>query len=249
MIRIFALTALGCLTAFTFINKEFGPGHFYGAWKMEWEKEDKTIMVVKVYTESYFIYSVYSENEYINSGGGTWSLKSDGIEEMYEFNTETPDMVGQTKYYTFLGDHDQEPLQLSFESEDQKIKQTWRRIDEGESPLFGAWRITQRERNGQMNKMQMGPRKTMKVLSGTRFQWAAFNVETKQFMGTGGGTFTTKDGKYTENIEFFSRDNSRVGASLEFDFSVEDQDWHHKGLSSKGDPIYEIWTNQDRSPN
>jgi hypothetical protein len=79
-------------------------------------------------------------------------------------------------------------------------------------------------------------------LSGTRFQWIAYNTETRQFMGTGGGTYSTKDGKYTENIDFFSRDNSRVGASLQFDFELKDNDWHHKGLSSKGDPIYEIWS-------
>ncbi|MDX1470670.1 MAG: hypothetical protein R3213_04170 [Flavobacteriaceae bacterium] len=64
-------------------------------------------------------------------------------------------------------------------------------------------------------------------------------------MGTGGGTYTTEDGKYTENIEFFSRDNSRVGASLEFDFELVDGDWHHSGFSSKGDPLYEIWTLRD----
>ncbi len=86
------------------------------------------------------------------------------------------------------------------------------------------------------------PRKTMKILSGTRFQWIAYNVETKEFMGTGGGTYTTTNGKYTENIDFFSRDNSRVGASLEFDFEIKGNDWHHKGFSSKGDPMHEIWS-------
>jgi hypothetical protein len=58
----------------------------------------------------------------------------------------------------------------------------------------------------------------------------------------GGGTYTAKDGKYIENITFFSRDDSRVGASLDFNYEVIDGEWHHSGLSSKGDPIYEIWT-------
>ena len=93
-----------------------------------------------------------------------------------------------------------------------------------------------------MRTMQMGPRKTFKVCSGTRFQWAAYNVETKQFSGTGGGTYTFKDGKYTENIKFFSRDNSRVGMSLEFDFELNEGKWHHKGYSSKGDPMHEVWS-------
>jgi len=86
------------------------------------------------------------------------------------------------------------------------------------------------------------PRKTMKILSGTRFQWIAYNTETKEFKGTGGGTYTTIDGKYTEQIEFFSRDDAKVGLRLQFDFAVKDGKWQHQGLSSKGAPIHEIWS-------
>lgn len=100
--------------------------------------------------------------------------------------------------------------------------------------------------NGEISRRTPGVRKTMKILSGTRFQWIAYNTETKEFFGTGGGTYTTTNGKYVENIDFFSRDNSRVGASLQFDFVLEDGEWHHKGLSSKGDPIHEIWTPRER---
>lgn len=82
----------------------------------------------------------------------------------------------------------------------------------------------------------------MKILSGTRFQWIAYNTETKEFKGTGGGTYTTLDDTYTEQIEFFSRDDSRVGARLQFTYNLKNEDWHHSGLSSKGTPIYEIWS-------
>jgi len=220
-----------------------GPGHFYGAWEMK--KGD--ITYTKIYTEGYFIYSGYdlSGKKFIEAGGGTWKLTQNGTVEISEFSTINPEGVGDTEKHMFKGEHDDNPMTLMTERSDELIPETWSKIDDGKSPLFGAWRITQRERNGQMNTMQQGPRKTMKVLSGTRFQWAAYNVETRQFMGTGGGTFTAQDGKYTENIEFFSRDNSRVGAKLVFDFAVVGNDWHHKGFSSKGDPIYEIWTNQD----
>ena len=60
----------------------------------------------------------------------------------------------------------------------------------------------------------------MKILSGTRFQWIAYNTETKQFMGTGGGTYTTINGEYVENIEFFSRDDSKAGLSLKFNYCL-----------------------------
>jgi len=91
----------------------------------------------------------------------------------------------------------------------------------------------------------------LKILSGTRFQWVAINIKTGEFSGTGGGTYSFAHNQYTENIEFFSRDNERVGAQLTFDGKIEDGQWHHSGLSSKGDPIYEIWSKFDNltSPN
>ena len=61
-------------------------------------------------------------------------------------------------------------------------------------------------------------------------------------MGTGGGRYTTENGTYTEHIEFFSRDKSRVGAALAFNYELKDEDWHHSGLSSRGEPIYEVWS-------
>ena len=83
---------------------------------------------------------------------------------------------------------------------------------------------------------------TIVIRSNGRFQWIAYDIDKKGFYGTGGGVFTSEDGNYIENIEFFSRDSTRVGHSLEFAYEVKGGDWHHKGFSSKGDPKYEIWT-------
>jgi hypothetical protein len=121
-------------------------------------------------------------------------------------------------------------------------KELWKRIDEGKGGLSGNWRITSRDQNGQMVAMTPGARKTIKLLSDTRFQWAAINTETGEFFGTGGGKYTFKDGKYTEMIEFFSRDSSRVGMSLTFDATLTGNEWLHSGKSSKGDPVKEIWS-------
>lgn len=93
-----------------------------------------------------------------------------------------------------------------------------------------------------MNKVTPGDRRTIKILSGGRFQWVAFNSATGDFSGTGGGTYSAVNGIYTENITFFSRDNSRVGAELSFEFGSKKRRLQHSGKSSKGDPIYEIWS-------
>ncbi|MDA1144681.1 MAG: hypothetical protein O3B94_06985 [Bacteroidetes bacterium] len=113
-------------------------------------------------------------------------------------------------------------------------------------PLDGLWLMGGRMLNDVMtNRDTSGPRKTLKVLFNGRFQWIAFNTDTFAFMGTGGGNYSSVDGIYKEEINFFSRDNSRVGAILPFDYELISGEWHHKGKSSKGAPIHEIWVQRE----
>ena len=212
-----------------------------GAWK--YENGDTTISLIV--TEKHFAETTYDlkNKKFISTAGGSWSAKDGQFIKLYEFNSSKPEVIGQ---------------QVSF-AVDQKTKGKLRMTQSGNqtkefafldngSPgkLAGAWLITGRMQGDKMQSITPGARRTMKILSGTRFQWIAYNTDTKEFLGTGGGTYTTENGKYTENIEFFSRDNNRVGASLSFDFAIENGDWRHKGLSSKGDPIDEVWTKRER---
>jgi hypothetical protein len=193
--------------------------------------------VSSIVTETHQVITWYSTGgDFIKTIGGSWTLYGDRWQLNVEFDSETPDNVGRTKEFTIIPNaegYHLSPLGLTF-----------KQIDNG-SPgkLMGAWQMTSRKRGEEMVSRSINQaRRTLKLLSGKRFQWIAFNVETKEFSGTGGGTYTTKDGTYTENIEFFSRDHSRVGASLEFTYELIDGHWHHSGLSSKGSPIYEIWS-------
>ena len=122
-------------------------------------------------------------------------------------------------------------------------KERWKRLDAGKAPLAGVWQISSRLQEGELVPVhRTGTRKTLKLLTGTRFQWMAIDPGSKEFMGTGGGTYRFAEGKYIEQIEFFSRDSSRVGASLTFDGELKDGEWHHSGLSSRGVKLYEVWT-------
>lgn len=208
----------------------------YGAWQSGPE-ENRSIMIVAGKFFSVAVYNI-KEKTYTGTYGGTWRMEKDQFIEVHEFNTMKPELIGtehrssvklQKDKFTFKGGAE------------------FSRLDNGTpGRLSGAWLITGRVTDKGMQKMTPGARKTMKILSGTRFQWIAYNSETKEFFGTGGGTYTTIDGKYTETIEVFSRDNSRVGAILEFDFSLEEGEWHHSGKSSKGDPINEIWSKREK---
>ncbi len=206
-----------------------------------WESGADEMRITRIYAGEYFSIATYNHSgkEFISTSGGHFKIEDGKLIEMIEFDTKTPDNVGKT----FTSKVNFKKGSMTIEGDQ---KSTWSRVDDGTpGKLNGAWLITGRVRDGEVRRSTPGVRKTMKILSGTRFQWIAYNTETKEFLGTGGGNYTTVDGKYTENIEFFSRDNSRVGASLSFDFALIDGEWNHKGLSSKGDPIEEIWTKRE----
>lgn len=210
-----------------------------GAWERNFTNENgEEIKTVTVYTDGYYVFTTYEAKtgKFINTKGGSFSLSENTITEKTEFNTESPDEVGTENSF------DISVSDAVFKILDTDLQ--FKRIDAGQpGKLQGAWLMSGRVVDGKSQQRATDvPRKTMKILSGTRFQWIAYNTETKQFMGTGGGTYTTENGVYIENIEFFSRDNSRVGASLDFKFKLENGDWHHSGLSSKGAPINEIWS-------
>lgn len=219
-----------------------------GAWRVaevngQVIPEDSDIKTIRIISEDYTMFATYNlkEKQFIGTGGGAWKLEGDKLSGTIDFETNDTSLIGSSYNYK-LKMPDKNTFIAEGESKEGPVKVRMTRIDDSSNEMAGAYRISGRFRNGEMRESRPGPRKTIKMLSGTRFQWAAINAKTKQFFGTGGGTYTLKDGKYTEHIEFFSRDGSRVGASLGFEASLDGDDWSHKGKSSKGNPIHEIWT-------
>ncbi|MHA7129491.1 hypothetical protein [Algoriphagus namhaensis] len=215
-----------------------------GSWKLT-HQNGKPVTdeeYVKIIVDDYFAFGAKSlkDNHFIAAGGGPIRLENGKYTETLDFFTLNPLQVGTST--TFKLDMVEGKMVISADTDNGMLVEIWEKIGDGTNDLTGNWVITGRKRDGDIRRSTPGARRTVKILAGDRFQWIAFNSETKEFMGTGGGTYTAENGKYTENITFFSRDDSRVGASLGFDFEVIDGEWHHSGLSSKGDPIYEIWT-------
>ncbi len=210
-----------------------------GAWQSGSEENHSTMIVAG----KFFSVAVYNlkDNIYTRAYGGQWHLDKNQFIETQEFNSMKPELIGVEQSAEIKIQKDK----LIFKA--SNVTQEFLRIDDGKpGELAGAWLISGRMVDGSIQKRTQGARKTMKMLSGTCFQWIAYNNETKEFFGTGGGTFTTKDGEHTETIMFFSRDNSRVGAKLEFDFSLAEGDWRHRGKSSKGEAIDEIWSKREK---
>ena len=236
------LSTLATLIAVLFLLTSFNKleisiqSSITGAWHLVQASAEQVLIL----QDGYFSHTVYdkSNKKFISTYGGVYKSDGSSLRLLAEFDTRSIDDIGKEKIFS----HGFTAGRLT--TDINGAKESWTRLDEGKNNLSGIWRITGRMVDGQLQEMPRRDRKTLKLLSGSRFQWMAINPTTKEFFGTGGGTYTFVNGKYTERIEFFSRDSSRVGASLSFDGNVKDGIWNHSGKSSKGDPINEVWTRE-----
>jgi hypothetical protein len=230
MKQLSLLTLLLCSTlAFAQVPK--------GAWKSQEPTGSTSTLII---TDNYMVIASYSvlNKSYERTEGGPFTIQGDQMTYTPAFNPSDTARVGIPIVYTVT----MKDGILTLKYEEAMV---WMKIDDSSNaPLSGAWKITERVNEGQSELVkiqQTGTRRTVKLLSGTRFQWIAFDSADKTFYNTGGGTYSAKNGKYTEKIEFFSSDNNRVGTNLTFDYKLDNGRWDHKGTSTKGKPVHEIW--------
>lgn len=204
-----------------------------GAWQLQGSEDQQIAM----FSDGYCMITYYNKpnGKISQTYGGPYKLENNQLTLTQEFNNVDKEQIGQPMTIPIKIDGDI----VTVEAGD--YSQKWKRLDNGTGPLAGVWRSGGRLQDGKVTFSPLGARKTFKMLTGTRFQWAAMNTETKEMVATGGGTYTFVNGKYTENIEFFSRDSSRVGKSLTFNDKVENDNWHHSGLNTRGEQMSEIW--------
>ena len=232
---VFFVSLLLLITSFR-QHSFFSATTITGAWHLQQGSTEQVL----IFQDGYFSHSIFDivNKKFISTYGGIYRTNGKALKLLIEFDTGSKEDIGKEKSLSHAVTDKQLQTDIS------GSQQPWTRIDEGKDKLAGVWRITGRMVDGKVNQMQRGDRKTLKLLSGTRFQWMAINPATKEFFGTGGGTYTFTNGKYSEHIEFFPRDSTRVGASLTFDGSVKDGVWNHSGKSSKGDLLNELWTRE-----
>ncbi|MEO9892468.1 hypothetical protein [Aurantibacter sp.] len=198
---------------------------------------DNVIHELKI-TNNYMVHSIYekSPSRFIKTEGGSYTIKGSELNVKLEFNSNFEGDNIKSLHIPFTVKNQQLILGTNPRLLFDKSKTTTQELD-------GQWLFATRGPDtGQERRGEQSARKTLKFLIDGRFQWIAYNTETFKFHGTGGGSFISKNGNYTEKIEFFSKDNSRVGATLNFQYEIKNNDWHHTGKNSKGEPLYEIWS-------
>lgn len=244
---LLSLLFLICFTAFTQAqsanvdlakNKIINAKALIGAWTTSYlNDQQQEVTLTIIITEKHFAQTAYNvkEKRFDETFGGTWNLDRNNFIFQYEFSSKDASKVGENAKFK---------VEINGNTLSMGNKNIlWTKLDNGnKSDLTGAWLFATNKPDSQARRGEKEERKTMKILSDTRFQWIAYHTGTGEFIATGGGTYTAENGKYTENIEFFSRNKDRVGASLSFEYEVKNDDWHHSGLNSSGEPLYEIWT-------
>ncbi|MCF3109329.1 hypothetical protein LL912_11105 [Niabella sp. CC-SYL272] len=228
------LLNLFCLILFTGFSQPAVKTSVTGSWKYTKGNESWIFMAA----DQYCMVTHYdaSGKKFFKTFGGFQHVEQGVLRLHYRFHSDDKSKTGSTG--TFVWNAKNGYIESDLSGELGK----WMPAGKAGSAMAGVWRITKRKEGNDLRAIQLAPRRTLKLLTDDRFQWAAINTETGEFSGTGGGTYAFRNGVYTETITFFSRDSSRVGMTLQFKDHLEEGHWIHTGLSSKGDPIYEVWS-------
>lgn len=194
-------------------------------------------------SENYLMLAEYHfiQKKYFRSAGGTYQLSKIGQKKVIsfnkDFNTQDPMSAGTTiaTLYTLANNV------LSIPQ--GPLAGTWQKVVEtGTSTLTGNWRLKAKEDTNFVMQTQLkGSLKTIKLLTKQYFHEVSFNIDTQQFFTSFGGTYSQKNKKYYEKINFNAMIPKQAGQSIEYDFLLNGKDWIHAGQSSKGERVNEVW--------
>ena len=144
-----------------------------------WHLKSGNTEAVLIYQDGYFVHTMFNKTDkkFIFSSGGAYKEKKGQLVCKIEFDTKESANVGteQAVDFSIAGD------KMNVSGKDG-MKRVLTRLDDGSGELAGTWRITGRMVDGKINEMPRRDRKTLKILSGTRFQWMAINPATKEFL-------------------------------------------------------------------
>jgi hypothetical protein len=230
MNKVFVFLLLSIFSVQSFGQK------FEGGWVRYHTEELEDVKTVMIVADNYLVATTYTlKGRYIGLSIQKWTQNDLIIDLEIVFDSDFPESTGERKQIEleFWADR------MTFKGSSTRI---WTRIDEvSTKELPGTWQIKQRTVGGVPEVMDPNStRKTLKMLSDTRFQWVEYDTQKGELYGTAAGTYTAIDGKYIENVEMYSRDISKVGVSSGFDYVQVNGEWSYSGQSVEGTEIREV---------
>ena len=106
--------------------------------------------------------------------------------------------------------------------------------------LEGAWRMVM-TRDQPVSSLGL---EMVKILVDGHFMFAFYHEESQRFFSAGGGTYSYKNGVYTEQIAFHTITPALVGRKLPFQARLGEGRWHHTG-DIDGQPMNEVFERID----
>jgi hypothetical protein len=202
-----------------------------------WYHENGSVEEIMIFQDGYFTSAVFDKQHknFIGARGGKFHSGKQSVSFSVEYDSQDSTKISNSEEYAF-GSNEKKGRLIRLNGRE------WVKLDDGHGALAGKWRMGVRLENNQGNSTESGTVRRLKILSGKRFQSIEYDVQTNEFIETSGGTYTFKNGVYTENIEFSSSDSSQVGVSMIFDGFLESNVWTLKRSNAKGERVFEKWT-------
>ncbi|MCH5714921.1 hypothetical protein [Niabella hibiscisoli] len=166
-----------------------------GAWSLSYGGQDFAML----FEDGYCMFTQYNlkEKKFGLTAGGPFTTEGGKIRIKTEFNSANKLEVGKMQEYGYKLSGNE----LTTTLEGFELK--WKRVDTGEKHLAGNWRIVKRKQGEEISDIPLRPRRTLKLLTATRFQWAAINVETGEFSGTGAVLILLRMVSIRNRLSFF----------------------------------------------
>jgi hypothetical protein len=131
------------------------------AWAGAWRGTDGTTERVLLIVDGYFTHTSFerANPQFHRTFGGPLEFQAAGATILVHFDSAEPARVG--KAVALGGELNGTELRLRLGDGDEEI---WRRIEESPGELTGVWRISGRQRDGQIQPMPLAARRTLKML-------------------------------------------------------------------------------------
>ncbi len=197
----------------------WSPDPLIGAWSGQDSRDGRAIEVVVIFTAAHQVAVWFDpvDGEVVHTNGGLWSRSGTRVTEIVEFDSDNPGRVGSSVSF----DVDLSDTELSIVGSDMRLT----RVDGGDQGrLEGAWLLFERLEAGRWIASESSLR-TVRLMSGERFQQVVYDPESGRLVSTLGGTYVTGRDELVETVEFRRSPPNAGGPQVRYSLRQDAGNW------------------------